>query len=426
MFDINVLREVILDQQALYVARRYVPRHQFEKVLDFASNPQVIILKGVRRCGKSTLMQQVRQIQNDKDYFLSFEDERLISFAVEDFQMLLEVLIELFGIQKTFYFDEIQNVIGWERFIRRLHDQGNKIYITGSNANLLSRELGTHLTGRYISIELYPYSFYEYNLAQKNPIDESLKTLTTAKRSIRKRWLNEYQQAGGFPEYLENQKVEYLSMLYESILYRDIISRYRIPNEKPIKELVFYLASNIGKTTSYNNLSKTIGVSSGATVAEYGNYLENSYLFFFIHRYDFSLKKQIQSPKKCYIIDTALAHILGFRTSSDTGRFLENLVFIELKRRNWGSIYYHQGKNECDFLIRQGNSITHAMQVTQSLKDPDTEKREYAGLIEAMQTYHLTSGLILTENETGEKEILMGEKTVIIKIQPIWEWLLKV
>jgi len=413
------LKEVIADQRMIYHPLIEVPRAKFEKALELAETPQILIITGVRRSGKSTLMQQLRKSRQEQDFYLSFEDDRLASFSLSDFQLLLEVFIELFGPQKTFYFDEIQNIPGWEKFIRRLYEQGNKIIITGSNANLLSSELGTHLTGRYLTLELFPYSFEEYCIAKKHPVS-TLDYFNTEQRALCKKWSNEYQAEGGFPEYLQYLKPEYLTTLYESILYRDIINRYKIPQEKPIKELVLFLSSNIGKTVTYNSLRKIVGLASGTTVAEYCQYLENCYLFFIVQRYDFSLKAQIQSPKKSYIIDTALAGVLGFRISADKGRFLENMAFLELKRRNVGMIYYHQGKHECDFVIREGNAITQAIQVTQSLEDASTKEREYAGLLDAMRIYGLSSGLILTENQSFEETI----DNYKIVVMPLWRWLL--
>ncbi len=422
MFNSIDLKQLILEQKEERRLMGNVPRQQFVKMQEFTQSRFVVIVMGIRRCGKSTLMQQIRDLQPEQDFCLSFEDERLVSFTLDDFQILLETFIELFGEQKTLYFDEIQNIVGWELFIRRMHDYGYKIYITGSNANLLSRELGTHLTGRYVTLELYPYAFAEYCIARQHPVDITRKT--TIQKSMHKKWLNEFQVEGGFPEYLQNPINEYLRTLYENILYRDIIKRYNLPHEKPIKELVVYLASNIGKTVTYNSLSKTLGLSSGATIQEYFGYLENCYLFFILHRYDVSLKKQMIAPKKVFIIDTALARVLGFRFSDDIGRFLENIVFIELKRRYSENIYYHQGKYECDFIIREGIKIVQVIQVTQHLRDIETKAREYRGLLEAMQAYQLNSGIILTENEQGEEEITESGVAYTIHIMPITQWLL--
>ena len=264
MYTKSQLKDIILDQRHLLslLPKFPISRSKLDEILSFVPASQILITIGIRRSGKSTIMQQIREQQSEQDFYLNFEDERLTSFSVQDFQTLLDAFIELFDVQKTFYFDEIQNIPGWERFIRRLHDQGNKIYITGSNANLLSRELGTHLTGRYLSFELYPYSFQEYCLSKKHAI-KSLKYLNTTEKALHNKWLSKYEEEGGFPEYLQLLKPDYISMLYESILYRDIITRYKLPNEKPLKELALLLTSHIGKTLTYNSLKKNIGISLG-------------------------------------------------------------------------------------------------------------------------------------------------------------------
>ena len=216
---------------------------------------------------------------------------------------------------------------------------------------------------------------------------------------------------------------EYLHSLYQNILYRDVIVRHNIRNHQALKELVYYLASNIGKECSFNSLTKTLGLSSVTSVSDYCKFLEDSFLCFFINRYDPSLKKQFQSPKKVYFIDQALAITVGFRFSEDIGRLLENIVFLELKRRGH-ILYYYHGKKECDFLIKKGRYITDAIQVCVSLDDPKTQKREIEGLMEAMQQHQLTSGIILTSDTLSEQTEMVGTKTFKIRILPIWYWLL--
>jgi len=352
-----------------------------------------------------------------ESYYVNFDDERFVNFTVDDFQMLYETLIELFGDKHIFFFDEIQNVKSWERFVRRLHETGEKIYVTGSNASMLSRELGTHLTGRNITLSLYPFSFKEF-LRFKNYSYDSLDRLTTEQKSILKRLFNEYLEKGGFPEFLQTEKDEYLKSVYENILYRDIITRYHLPQEKSIKEVVYYSVSNIGKEISFNKLRKLTNLTSATTIREYFEYLENSYLAFLISRYNPSLKKQIYYNKKVYFIDTAIAKILGFRTSDDVGRMLENIVFLHLKRQN-KEIYFHKEKYECDFVIRKGINISEAIQVTHQLSD--NKEREINGLLEALNTYKLKEGLLLTSDQ--EDEIIKQKKKIIIK--PVWKWLLK-
>lgn len=415
----DVLKQVLADQHAYRPPESFFARTLTQTMLRFTTNPSILIISGIRRSGKSTIQRIFQQELAKSDYYFNFDDERLVQFQVKDFQLLLEVLIERFGDHSTFYFDEIQNIKGWERFIRRLYEQGKKIYLTGSNAKLLSRELGTHLTGRYIQFEVYPLSFQEI-VRHNYPEAFSKKALSTQDIGMIQHHFATYLKNGGIPEYVKFEQAEYLKDLFEGILYRDIITRYKIKDQKSLREVVYYLASNIGKEFSYTNLGKTVGISSPHTIRNHCTYLEQCYLFFFVNRYDHSLRKQIQYNKKCYMIDTALIRTVGFRTSEDRGRLLENVVFLHLRMQT-KEIYFHKDQKECDFILRNGNQITQAIQVTTSLMDETVKKREIEGLLEAMHTYQLREGLILTANEQDTIKI-DGFTLLVI---PIWKWLLE-
>jgi predicted AAA+ superfamily ATPase len=419
----QILKEVILDQRQLGSTAHVVPREIFADLIRLRNSKQALILSGIRRCGKSVLLWLFRKDAKERDYYINFDDDRLVNFTVEDFQVLYELFVEMYGPQNTFYFDEIQNIEHWERFVRRLHEQGKKIFITGSNATMLSVELGTHLTGRNIEINLYPYSFKEY-LSFKAKTDIKVGSLNTVEKGVLKSLFNQFLEEGGLPEYINSRLPEYLHNLYQNILYRDIIVRHKIKNHKALKELVYYLASNIAKECSFNSLKKILGLSSATTVSDYCGYLEDSFLCFFINRFDYSLKKQIQNPKKVYFIDQALAVAVGFRFSDDIGRLLENIVFLELKRRGH-SIYYHQGKKECDFILKEGTKITQAIQVCVALDDTKTYEREIAGLMDALLEYQLNSGVIVTGDTLSEEIITKDDRTYKIHIVPIWVWLLE-
>lgn len=418
----EILKQIIMDQRKYRSPKNFYPRTVTETIQRFEDDPNIIILSGIRRSGKSTIqrMLQLELSRENKhaDYYFNFDDERLVQFQIGDFQTLLEVFIELFGDQPQFYFDEIQNIEGWERFVRRLYEQGKKIYITGSNARLLSKELGTHLTGRYIQLEVFPLSFSEM-IRHQYPEAFSKKALSTTDVGMVLHHFANYLKNGGIPEYVEFEKTEYLKDLLEGILYRDIIVRYKIQDEKALREVVYYLASNIGKEFSYTNLAKTVGISSSHTISNYCDYLQQCYLYFFICRYSHSLQKQIQSNKKCYMIDSALIRTTGFRVSEDRGRLLENMVFLHL-RMQMKEIYFHKEKKECDFVVREGNRIVQAIQVTTGLSHPEVRNREIEGLIEAMTTYQLQEGIILTENENDTIE-MNGFR---ILVMPIWKFLL--
>ncbi|OGS23187.1 MAG: hypothetical protein A2252_05790 [Elusimicrobia bacterium RIFOXYA2_FULL_39_19] len=418
----NNLLRVINDQRRDLVDRDVVERDVFVDLEKTGKSKFIVIISGIRRCGKSTLLQQLRKKNQKSDYYMNFDDERLINFGLSDFQMLHELFIELYGEQDTFYFDEIQNIEGWERFVRRLHDEGKKVYITGSNASMLSKELGTHLTGRYVQVELFPFSFNEYLKYNKLSYDLR-KSYNTNIKSVIRRYFSKYLKSGGMPEYIKTGNTDYLKRLYEGVLYRDIIARYKIASEKQIRELVYYSASNIGKEISFNSLKSVVGLGSSTTVKDYFGYLVNSYLIFLLEKYDLSLKKQIYSNKKVYFIDNAIADNIGFRFSEDKGRFYENLVCIELKRRK-NEIYFHRGKNECDFVIKEGKKIVNVLQVCYSLDDKTIKTRELNGLAEAMKYYNLKRGLILTDDEYDDIGYTFEKVKYQLTIRPIWYWLL--
>ena len=425
MFSKALLREVILSQKK-EIQKDIVPRTACKKIEELKIGPWATVVMGVRRSGKSTLLKEVQKKQEHSDYFLDFDDDRLAGFELKDFQVLMDVFVELFGVQNIVYFDEIQNIDEWEKFIRRLHNQEYKIYISGSNAKMLSKELGTRLTGRYIPIEIFPFSFKEYVNYKIKEEDIQPDLLDTEKKAIIKSIFSEYMDLGGFPEYFQFKKRDYLHSLYETILYRDIITRHGLTSEKPIKQIAHFLAGQIGKEMTYNSIRNAFGIGASNTVANYCQYLEETYLFFFINKLSPSLKVQERAPKKVYCVDHALSKALGFRMTEDKGRLLENMVYIELRRRyKENEIFYHKAKKECDFIIKQEINYIAAIQVCLEYLNHNTEKREITGLLEAMTTYNFQEGYILTEDYFDEKHIEHEGKQFTIKIWPVWYWALK-
>jgi len=413
---ISNLKTVILEQNNIILDQNIVDREKLPTIFSQHNDSNIAIISGIRRCGKSTLLYQLKK--KNKGYYLNFDDERLVSFSIEDFQKTDEIFHELFGQTQVYYFDEIQNVKAWERFVRRLHDFKKKIYITGSNAHLLSKELGTHLTGRYIAYELFPFSFREYLLFKNINFNNNDLYITEGKAKL-KQYFNSYFEIGGIPEYIKTENKENIKFLYEGIIYRDVLVRYNIKNEKTMKELMLFIFSNIGKLISYNKIKNMLGLKNSTTVKEYFAYLENTYLVFLLSKYSFSIKNNIYSNKKIYVIDNSFAINLGFRFSDDIGRLLENLVFIELKRQN-KEIYYFQEKYECDFIVKQGNEIEQAIQVCYELTEKN-KKREYNGLIEAIKAAKLSKGLIISYDQ--ENVEIVDNYEIITK--PVWKWLLE-
>lgn len=419
MYMKDLLKQIILEQQEILHApnKRYVQRYIADEWLQTS---EILIISGIRRCGKSVLMQQMRDRLVEKDFFFNFDDERLANFKLDDFQKLQECFVELFGEQHTYYFDEIQNIEGWERFVRRLYNAGNKIIITGSNARMLSRELGTHLTGRYIQVEIYPFSFQEYLAMNEIPVNAKTLYTTTGRATMVKSFVK-YMECGGFPKFLQDGSVSYLTSLYESIIYRDILTRNGLTNEKEMLEMMFYLASNATKRVTYSSLGKVVGIQHPDTIKNYLEYIQQTYLISQLFRYDPSVKKQMMSPKKIYFVDNAIIKRIGFNATENNGVFLENLVFIELKRRGW-DVYYYADKKECDFVVRKGLHISDAYQVTLKMDSPQTREREIAGVREAMQAYSLSKGYILTFEG---KETINFDDGTIVEVVPVWEWILQ-
>lgn len=412
------MRQVVIQQKRwLDKKEKTVKREILEDILKWFDDNRVLVLTGLRRSGKSTLL---KQIMNEKARFgyVNFEDERFLNFEAKDFELLNEVLVDVYDNPKIFFFDEIQNIPKFELFVRRLQDQDKKIIITGSNASLLSSELGTRLTGRYRSFEVYPFSFTEYLSFNDIEPDDDAYYITEKKVDLL-RTFNEYLVMGGLPEYLQNEDREYVKTLYDNILYRDIISRYSIKKQKVIKELVNILMTNISCLFTYNSLKNDLGLSNAITVKEYISYLSDSYLIFELQKFDYSLRKQLSFPKKAYAIDPAFKQITGFNFSEDRGRLLENFVFLELKRMNQ-DIYYYSGKNECDFVIKDNNRITQVLQICHTMNEGNRE-REISGLIEGAVKFNLKEGLILTYEQ--EEEITVDN--IKIRIKPVVKWVLE-
>ena len=396
----ETLKEIVKSQQKdlanlnIGIPRNVTP--QINLTLPFA-----IILSGIRRCGKSTLLRQIMKKTGGKYYF-NFEDPRATGFETNDFQKLDEVFREEYGDSDCYFFDEIQNVQKWELFVRAQLDKNRHFLITGSNASLLSKELGTKLTGRHLKQELFPFSYTEFlNFTSQNRDVPSF---------------DMYLHKGGFPEYLKYARNEILQELFNDIIMRDIVVRHKLRSSKAIKELALFLLSNVGAEFSYNNLAKTFGLGSTNTAVAFVSYLEDSYLLFTVPKFSYSLKKQAVNPKKVYVIDNGLADVNSVSFSSNKGRMLENSVFLDL-RRSGKEVFYFKEKGECDFLVKEKNKVTQAIQVCYDLNE-DNKGREIDGLMEALETFGLSEGLILTFNQ--QDTLKFDGKNVAVL--PVWRW----
>lgn len=421
MKSIEEIRTLLIEQQAEILAKDLgVEREKLTEVSKYKDTPFPVVISGLRRAGKSTLLAQLaHKFYPENNYFyVNFEDERFLTFSVSDFTKLHELLIELFGNHKIFLLDEIQNVEGWERFVNRMINTGYKFYITGSNASLLSKELGTKLTGRYIPVELFPFSFEEY-LTFSEISKPDLAKLTTVWKGRLKNAFADYLKRGGIPQSLQYPELPMHKTLYDDIINRDIGARYKLPDTKPLRELTFYLLSNISSLISYNKLKELLQLGSVNTVSNYIDHLETSWLLFVVNRFAYSVKKQQIANKKVYCIDIGLAKSVAFSFSEDRGKFLENIVFLSLRRLYNGDIYYYKTEqgHEVDFYLPK--KVTF-VQVSESIANPTTRQREIRALLQAMEEVNKSTGMIITKDEKDIFEI--GGKT--ITVLPIYEWLL--
>lgn len=419
--DRDKIYYVLFEQQRDFKDEKLkiIPRELTPKIISFLHLKLPVVITGVRRSGKSTLLKILTQELKlgEKDFlYVNFNDERLISFTPDDFQKILDFLEEQNYHQKCYLLiDEIQEVNHWEKWIDRIREK-HPIIITGSNSKLLSKEISTVLTGRSINVSLYPFSFREFLKAKKISVDDAQVDLKVQSK-IRVAFSN-YLESGGIPKaIIEDERI--LMELYENIVYRDIIKRFNYRLEKPIKETSNFLLANISKESSLRAISKTMGITNLLTTKAILDTFEKAFFFFFINRFDYSLRKQVQSPRKVYCVDNGFITKGGFRFSEDKGKLLENLVFLELKRKN-PEVYYFSGKKECDFIIKEKTKITSAIQVGYTLNE-ENRGREIDGLLEALDKFNLKKGLVLTFDQ--EQEIKQNWATIIIK--PVWKWLLE-
>lgn len=421
MKSFDNIRTLLIEQRKELLHKDLgITRTKLTEINSYKDTPFPVVISGLRRAGKSTLLAQLAHaFYPEGEYFyVNFEDERFLIFTVADFTKLHELLIELFGNKKIFLLDEIQNIEGWERFVNRMITGGYKFYITGSNASLLSKELGTKLTGRYIPVELFPFSFEEYLQFKQIPLPD-MNRLTTVEKGELKQAFAEYLKKGGIPQALQYPELPIHKTLYDDILNRDIGARYKLTDTKPLRELTFYLLSNISALVSYNKMKELLQLGSVNTVSSYIDYLGTSWLLFAMNRYAFSVKKQQIANKKIYCIDTGLTKSVAFSFSEDKGKFLENIVFLKLRRLYDEDIYYYKTEKdrEVDFFLPKEKTF---IQVSQSIADKATREREVQSLVEAMEEVKGSTGLIVTEDE--KDTLLVNDAT--IAIVPVYEWLL--
>lgn len=359
------------------------------------------IITGIRRCGKSTLLLQLLRRDYQDAIYLNFDDIRLSGFEVGDFTRLHKE-IEKRAI-KVLFFDEIQVVKEWEKYVNQLLREGYKVFVTGSNALMLSVELGTYLTGRHLSMELFPFSYSEFI---------KFKELENGEDAVK-----EYIKTGGIPEYLKTGMPVILNTLVDDILMRDIAVRHSVRDVVSLRQLTAFLITNIGNLVSANKLVGMFNIKSAATFLEYFSFLKDAYLLEFLPMFSHSLKVQARNPKKVYVMDMGLYTENSVTTSENTGRRLENLIFLHF-RKKYKQIFYYKDRGECDFIAMEKSAVKEAIQVCLNVDDENFD-REYDGLLDAMINLGLKEGTIVTLNQSDRFE----KDGMVINMIPAHEYL---
>lgn len=397
--------EEVVSQQQIRMLERDIgyPRDLLSNLPENLPN-HALIISGIRRCGKSTLLHQLWSGHSQDTFYFNFDTPRLYNFELSDC-VLLDTIIAQSG-KMNLFFDEIQVVQGWELYVRQKLDEGYRVAITGSNASLLSKELGTKLTGRHVSKELFPFSYNEFCAFLKMEFNDVS--------------LAEYLVTGGFPEYVKTQNFDILTALIDDIVYRDIAVRHNIRDVKPLKQLLIYLASNVSNLVTATKLKQSVGIKSAATILEYFSFFEQSYLIQLMPKFSYSYKSQLVNPRKIYFLDNGLLSAVSVSFNKDNGRKLENMVFWELRRQYKELFYFNENGRGCDFVVCDKNLPIRLIQVCYEL-DRENEDREYNGLFDAMKFFKMTTGTIITFNQ----EDTVHREDMRVDVVPAYHFLVK-
>lgn len=416
--ELQYIKKIILEYhdfiQSIELKRRYFP-------IETQANYVII---GPRRAGKTYYLYQLIQEFCERGnkiediVFLNFEDERFMEFRHQDFDSILQAYRELFDKKPILFFDEIHIVAGWEKFVRRLADTGYRVYVSGSNAQMLSSDIATTLGGRFMVKEILPLSFREYLAFQNFSVAEQ-DLLRDSKVALIKRFYRKFFYSGAFPEtLLFAQSQDYLRNLYQKLLYGDIMLRHEIRNDTALKLLVKKLAESVGDESSYRritNLVKATGVKiSPDTIIDYLSYLKDAYLIFSLQNFASKFSER-ESKKKYYFMDNGFLNLFLLEGNSF---LLENLAYLELYRRYAEEIYFYRDTYEIDFYLPETASL---IQVSYSLRQPETRKREVRALLSVSKKIKAESFLILTH----EEEYTIEESGKKIEVKPMWKWLLE-
>lgn len=419
------LRQVLLDQrEELRVpppSGGWVTRTRERALREALRLPLIKVVMGVRRSGKSVLARLA--LAGREFVYVNFDDERLAWLEAGDLEGLEKAAAGLWPSARMWLLDEVQNVAGWELFVNRLHRAGYNLVVTGSNSKLLSRELATHLTGRTVPIEVFPFSFREFLSARGDP--SPARHVTTREKARMEERLREYALGGGFPEVVvSGAPAAYLRELHDKIVSRDIVSRYRVKYPRTLKELSLYCFANPATALTYNRVQRTFGFKSVHTAESYLHFLQEAYLILPAPPFSFKFSERSRLPRRLYTIDNGLTGALSTKVSQDRGALLENLVYQELRRRGADAFVLVQPDYEVDFLVREGRRVACLIQVCAALEDPATVAREYRALRMAARATRCRELVLLTPTGEGPEK-RWAPRGLKVRVEALWRWLLE-
>lgn len=396
------------------MARPYQARHTRYDTEELLRSPLIKLISGPRRVGKSTFA--LLMLQGHNFAYLNFDDSRLLDSWDEELAM--KVLDEVYLGYAYLLLDEVQNLPGWDLWVSKLYRRGKNLVITGSNAKMLSSEMATVLTGRYLQVEMLPFSLRE--MMDWRGID--LHDVRDEQRAEVSVLIDDYIRNGGYPETIGARELgrSYLSTLFDAVIWKDVTKRHKVRNTTDLNNLAVYLLSNFCNLYSVNDLTDELGLSSVSTTKKFMDYLHEPYLFFYMPRYDNKLKLMKKAARKVYVVDNGFVQSKGFNLSENLGRLLENLVFVELVRRGYDvekTLFYYRSRNnrETDFVTRVGTRVEQLIQVCYDLSSPRTEKREVEAIIECGEELGCSNLLIVTRDD--ERTIVKDGHTV--RVVPI-------
>jgi hypothetical protein len=414
------MKTIILNQRKErdeLLSRPYLERRSNQDMDLLLSSHLIKLITGPRRVGKST--QALLMLRNRNFAYLNFDNQQLLD--TWDANLVMRMLDDVYPGYEYILLDEVQNLEAWDLWVSELYRLGKNLVITGSNAKMLSSEMATALTGKYLKVEMLPFSLEEF--FDWNKLD--LSRLNPERQADASALMDDYMRNGGYPEVVASRQLTrtYLDTLFDSIVWKDVAKRHSVRNVTDLNDLALYLVSNFCNPISANELTEELGFSSVNTTKKFMDYLHEPYLFYYLPRYNNKLKLMKKAPRKVYVVDNGFVAAKAFSLSDNLGRLLENQVFVELLRHGYNTdktMFYYRSRNdkEVDFVLRKGTHIEQLVQVCYDMSNAKTEKREVDSLVECAEELNCSNLVIVTNNE----ERTIEKDGFRIDVVPVAKW----